>query len=125
MTLRRRPTPIWFWPASCWPACRCRSCGTRRPAGRTRWCCAASASSAGFGGVGHYCLVRAFELPPAPFVSPFNYAQILGAAVLSSAVFGQAPDLWTWIGSAVIVFSGVFIVLYERLRAQSRRKRPG
>src|SRR4051812_18597915 len=32
-----------------------------------------------FGGLGHYCLVRAFELAPAPFVSPFNYAQILGA----------------------------------------------
>src|SRR4051794_33345531 len=62
-----------------------------------------------FGGLGHYCLVRAFELAPAPLVSPFNYAQILGAAVLSSAVFGQAPDLWTWIGSASIVFSGVFI----------------
>jgi len=77
-----------------------------------------------FGGLGHYCLVRAFELAPAPFVSPFNYAQILGAAVLSFAVFGQAPDLWTWIGSAVIVFSGIFILLHERLRVQSRRKRP-
>src|SRR4051812_39730583 len=43
-----------------------------------------------FDGLGHYCLVRAFELAPAPFVSPFNYAQILEAAVLSSAVFGQA-----------------------------------
>lgn len=78
-----------------------------------------------FGGLGHYCLVRAFELAPAPFVSPFNYAQILGAAVLSSAVFGQAPDLWTWIGSAIIVFSGVFILLNERLRVLARRNRPG
>ena len=75
-----------------------------------------------FGGLGHYCLVRAFELAPAPFVSPFNYAQILGAAVLSSAVFGQAPDQWTWVGSAIIVFSGIFILLYDRLRARARRK---
>jgi drug/metabolite transporter (DMT)-like permease len=78
-----------------------------------------------FGGLGHYCLVRAFELAPAPFVSPFNYAQILGAAVLSTVVFGQVPDLWTWIGSAIIVFSGVFILLNERLRVLARRNRPG
>src|SRR3954469_1287786 len=30
---------------------------------------------------------------------------------LSTVVFGQVPDLWTWIGSAIIVFSGVFILL--------------
>jgi drug/metabolite transporter (DMT)-like permease len=75
-----------------------------------------------FGGLGHYCLVRAFELAPAPFVSPFNYAQILGAAVLSFVVFGQMPDLWTWIGSAIIASSGIFILLYERHRARKRQE---
>ena len=76
------------------------------------------------GGLGHYCLVRAFELAPAPFISPFNYAQILGAAVLSAVVFGQVPDLWTWVGAAVITLSGIFILLYERLRRRIERDRP-
>lgn len=76
------------------------------------------------GGLGHYCLVRAFELAPAPFISPFNYAQILGAAVLSAVVFGQVPDLWTWVGAAVITLSGIFILLYERLRRRTDRERP-
>ncbi|MGE0749038.1 MAG: DMT family transporter [Variibacter sp.] len=67
-----------------------------------------------FGGVGHYFLVRAFELAPAPFVSPFNYLNLIGAAILSVAVFGQFPDLWLWIGAAIIVGSGLFILLYER-----------
>src|SRR3954449_6205913 len=111
MTLRRRPTPTWFWQASCWPACRCRWCGTPRPgvlAGLVWpslplplvWHTPASGPDALvlcslgiFGGLGHYCLVRAFELAPAPFVSPFNYAQILGAAVLSTVVFGQVLGL--------------------------------
>jgi drug/metabolite transporter (DMT)-like permease len=68
------------------------------------------------GGLGHYCLVRAFELAPAPFVAPFNYAQILGAALLSIVVFGQPPDVWTWLGSAVIAGSGLFILFHERAR---------
>jgi drug/metabolite transporter (DMT)-like permease len=67
-----------------------------------------------FGGFGHYFLVRAFELAPAPFVSPFNYAQLLGAALLGFVVFGQLPDLFVWIGAAVIAASGIFMLYAER-----------
>jgi drug/metabolite transporter (DMT)-like permease len=66
------------------------------------------------GGVGHYLLVRAFELAPAAFVSPFTYGQILGATLISYLVFGQFPDSWTWIGAAIIVASGLFILYWER-----------
>jgi len=55
-------------------------------------------------------------------VAPFNYLQILGAAVLSVVVFGQMPDLWTWVGSAIITLNGIFILLYERLRRQTDRE---
>jgi drug/metabolite transporter (DMT)-like permease len=67
-----------------------------------------------FGGFGHYFLVRAFELAPAPFISPFNYGQLVGAAILGFLVFGQVPDIWVWIGSAVIAASGLFILYWER-----------
>jgi drug/metabolite transporter (DMT)-like permease len=100
------PLPfVWQTPANTWDALLFVSLGV-------------------LGGLGHYCLVRAFELAPAPFISPFNYAQILGAAVLSAVVFGQVPDLWTWVGAAVITLSGIFILLYERLRRRTDRERP-
>jgi drug/metabolite transporter (DMT)-like permease len=70
-----------------------------------------------FGGFGHYFLVRAFELAPAPFVSPFNYLQLIGAALLGFIVFGQLPDLFVWIGAAIIAGSGIFILYAERRRA--------
>jgi drug/metabolite transporter (DMT)-like permease len=73
------------------------------------------------GGLGHYCLVRAFELAPAPFVSPFNYAQILGAALLGFVVFNQAPDIWTWCGAGIIAASGVFILLGERAKPRTAK----
>jgi drug/metabolite transporter (DMT)-like permease len=66
------------------------------------------------GGLGHYLLVRAFELAPAVFVSPFTYGQILGATLISYLVFGQLPDGWTWVGAAIIVASGLFILYWER-----------
>ncbi len=67
-----------------------------------------------FGGFGHYFMVRAFELAPAPFVSPFNYAQLIGSAALGFLVFGQVPDSWTWLGAAIIVGSGLSILYAER-----------
>jgi drug/metabolite transporter (DMT)-like permease len=92
---------VWQWPASWWDALLLASLGV-------------------FGGLGHYFLVRAFELAPAPFVSPFNYAQILGAALLGFMIFGQIPDLWMWCGAVIIAGSGVFILLHESLRLRAR-----
>jgi drug/metabolite transporter (DMT)-like permease len=67
-----------------------------------------------FGGFGHYFLVRAFELAPAPVVSPFNYGQMIGAAILSYVVFAQVPDGWTWLGAGIIAASGLFMLYAER-----------
>jgi drug/metabolite transporter (DMT)-like permease len=72
-----------------------------------------------FGGFGHYFIVRAFEIAPAPFVSPFNYLGLIGAASLSVVVFGQVPDVWVWVGAAIIAGSGLFI-LYREHRQRRR-----
>lgn len=67
-----------------------------------------------FGGLGHYFLVSAFERAPATFVSPFNYLQIIGAALLGYVVFGNLPDIWTWIGAGIIAGSGLLVLFRER-----------
>ncbi len=71
-----------------------------------------------FGGFGHYFIVRAYELAPAPVVMPFNYGQLLGAALLSYTVFGEFPDLWTWLGAAIIVASSIYMIYGEKRRAR-------
>jgi drug/metabolite transporter (DMT)-like permease len=71
------------------------------------------------GGLGHYLLVSAYERAPAAFVSPFTYAQLLGATLISALVFDQLPDSWTWVGAAIIVGSGLFL-----LRQETRTRKP-
>ena len=80
-----------------------------------------------FGGFGHYFIVRAYEVAPAPFVTPFNYGQLIGAALLSYTVFGEIPDLWTWIGAAIIVGSGIYMIWREGRRGPPllAARRPG
>lgn len=72
-----------------------------------------------FGGSGHYFLAKAYRLAPASVVSPFSYAQLIGTVLLGFVVFGDLPDRWTWIGTAVIVVSGLYIARREG------RARPG
>ncbi len=67
-------------------------------------------------GVGHYFLTIAYSQAPASVVAPFNYAQLIGAAILGYLVFDSVPDFWTWVGAAVIVCSGLYLGHAERLR---------
>ena len=72
-------------------------------------------------GTGHYLLTIAYSQAPAAVVSPFNYTQLIGSAVLGYLVFHDLPDLWTWAGSAVIIASGLYIGYRERARRPARR----
>jgi drug/metabolite transporter (DMT)-like permease len=49
-------------------------------------------------------------------VAPFNYVQLVGAALLGYLVFGDIPDFWSWVGAGVIVCSGLYIGHRERIR---------
>ena len=66
--------------------------------------------------IGHYFLTIAYSQAPAAVVAPFNYTQLVGAAILGYLVFDNIPDFWTWVGAAVIVCSGLYIGHQERLR---------
>jgi drug/metabolite transporter (DMT)-like permease len=66
--------------------------------------------------VGHYFLTIAYSQAPAAVVAPFNYMQLVGAAILGYAVFNDFPDFWTWVGAGVIVCSGLYLGHQERLR---------
>jgi len=65
-------------------------------------------------GLGHGLLIAAFLRAPASLVAPFTYIQMLWATFYGYAVFGQLPDGLSALGMAVIVASGVGLVLHER-----------
>ena len=68
------------------------------------------------GGVGHYLVIRAFQLGHAAVIAPLGYVELIGSTLLGYLIFGQFPDLWTWVGAGVIISSGAYIALRERRR---------
>ena len=70
--------------------------------------------------VGTTCMIGAYKLGDAASVAPMQYSQILWAAGYGALFFGELPDAATWIGAAVIVASGLYILLRESLSGNSR-----
>jgi drug/metabolite transporter (DMT)-like permease len=64
--------------------------------------------------IGHFLIIRAFEQAEASLLAPFIYTEIVMATTLGFLVFGDFPDPWTWIGIAVVIASGLYIMIRER-----------
>jgi drug/metabolite transporter (DMT)-like permease len=73
-----------------------------------------------FGGFGHFLLIRAFRDAPASVLAPFSYSQLVYSTCLGYLVFGDFPDIWTLVGMAVIVASGIYVGYRESLLARRR-----
>ncbi len=73
------------------------------------------------GGAGHYLVIRAFQLAPAVVIAPLGYVELVGTTTLGYLVFDNFPDLWTWVGAAIIIASGLYIALRERRRRAAAR----
>ncbi len=68
-----------------------------------------------FGGAGHYLFILAYRLAPAGIVTPFIYMQIVSMAALGYIVFDDVPDVWTFVGSTVVVASGIYLFHREQV----------
>jgi drug/metabolite transporter (DMT)-like permease len=61
-------------------------------------------------GLGQLLLIAAFEATAASVLTAFTYAQIVAAVAFGAAVFGEVPDGWTLIGTAVVILSGIYVL---------------
>lgn len=73
--------------------------------------------------VSHMCMTIALNFAPTSTLAPIHYLEILPAILLGYVVFGDFPNLFTWIGIAIIVTSGLYIIHREhktaaRIRAE-------
>lgn len=65
-------------------------------------------------GGGHLLLILAHARAPAATLAPYVYTQILGMITLGWLVFGNVPTLWTLAGAAIVISSGIYLLLSER-----------
>ena len=73
------------------------------------------------GGGSHYIVIKAYSRVAASLLAPFQYVQIIWATVYGLLIFGHFPDIWTFIGAAVIIASGLYVWLREQQLGKTRR----
>lgn len=78
--------------------------------------------AAGAFGVGATaCITMAFRFAPAAIAAPFDYTAILWAVLLGWWFWGEVPDVWVFVGSALIIGSGLAIAYHDRRTTLKRR----
>ena len=59
--------------------------------------------------VGQFGITAAYRLAQPRELAVYDYTNVVFAALLGFAVFGQVPDIFSWIGIAIIVAMGVWM----------------
>jgi drug/metabolite transporter (DMT)-like permease len=70
------------------------------------------------GALGHWLLIRAYDVAEASAVQPFAFLQLLWVAILGMAIFGEqiAPNVA--LGAVIVVAASLFTLWRERVRSR-------
>jgi len=67
---------------------------------------------------GYLLLVQCMRSGEVSLTAPFRYTAVLIAVLLGHAVWDQVPNGWAWLGIALLVGSGLYMLHSERSRPQ-------
>lgn len=75
---------------------------------------------AGFGAAGgQFAITAAYSNAPAKEISVFDYTQIIFTASLGFIMFGQVPDIWSFLGYIIIVSMALIVFIYNNKKDKS------
>lgn len=92
------PIALWFWQTPDW--------------GDIVWFLAAGLA----GTLGHLCQQRGYQLADITLLQPIGFLSLIWNTMLGYFLFFQKPDVWTFVGAAVIFASAMYISHREAVR---------
>ena len=97
------------------------------PLTRPIWTWGAILGCGAFASASFVLIAEAFRHAEATTLAPFQYLEIVGATAAGFLIFSEFPDALTWLGVAIILSSGAYIIQRERQRGARvpRRRRGG
>lgn len=73
------------------------------------------------GALGQYTITEAFRQGEASMIAPLEYSALLWGLLLDFGLWGVLPDGMTWVGAAIIVLSGLYLLRRERVHLEAER----
>ena len=74
------------------------------------------------GGMAQICMTQSYRLGDASLIAPFEYSSTLVALLIGYFGFGDVPAPLVWIGAAIILSAGIFVILRERALGVRRNR---
>jgi drug/metabolite transporter (DMT)-like permease len=71
------------------------------------------------GAFGQYAITLAFKWGEASLIAPLEYTALVWGVCLDLAFWGVLPDSVTWIGAAIIIGSGLYLLRREKVHAEA------
>lgn len=68
-----------------------------------------------FSALGLGLITQAFRIAPAAVVAPYDYTAIIWAILIGYIIWGERPDIYSYIGVFLITACGLYII-FERVR---------
>jgi len=72
--------------------------------------------------LGELLVIKALEVAQAVVIAPMQYTLLLWGTIYGYLIFAELPDLWTWIGAAIIMATGLYTLHRERSVSRARQK---
>lgn len=73
------------------------------------------------GTAAYLAITLAMRIGEVSAIASFRYSRIVFAMLIGYVVFAERPDLWVWVGTGVIILSGLYALTRERARALAAR----
>ena len=67
------------------------------------------------GSFGQFFLNQAFRYGEVSLLAPLDYSGLVWAALLGFLLWGDIPGTFVWVGAAIIVTAGIYIVRREAM----------
>lgn len=72
------------------------------------------------GALGHWLLIKTYDVAEASAVQPFAYLQLVFAATLGITVFGESLEWNVAVGAVLVVSAGIFTLMRTRAREKGK-----
>jgi len=63
--------------------------------------------------VGQFAYTKSFKYAEATALMPLDFTRQMWASLIGFLVFGEVPDIWSWIGGTVSFLNAVYITFHE------------
>jgi drug/metabolite transporter (DMT)-like permease len=74
-----------------------------------------------FATIAQIAMARAFASADVSAVLPFDFSRLIFAAILGYLFFAESPDIWTWLGAAIIFSAALYTAHRESRQARLLR----